>query len=90
MVSYKIRYDRGATFPSALRGLGGQKSSVSSLYEFYSMKEKIFESYSTLSITEFSDAKELVKMKTEVHLDCDPKDEGYFSALEKLFKALYP
>ena len=59
-----------------LRRLGRQKSSVSSLYEFDSMKEKRFESCSTLSITEFSAAKELVKMKTEVHLDCDPKDEG--------------
>ena len=64
-----IKNDGENTLASALRALGRRKYLVSDLDELDSMKEKTrFEWFSTLSITAFSDAKEIVKMMKGVCL----------------------
>ena len=68
-VSYKTKHDGEIALVSVLRGSGGNKSSVSNLYEFDLMKDKKIDLHSSLSIASLSAAKYLLKMMKEAEID---------------------
>ena len=73
-VNHKSKDDRATTLESLPKGAGKRNSSISSLDEFELTKDEArFECSSTLSITEMSVSKELVKMTKEEGLDANSR-----------------
>ena len=75
-VNPKTKDDEKSLLESSLGGSGGHKSSISSLDELESMKEKKkFDHSSGLSIKSFSTAKDLAKMMEEEGIGMNLKGE---------------